>query len=127
MQALVWKPFSPLPPGCRWLNTLGLLASQGIDVVVRHSFLDHGHNHLVDQNFNPLPVGLPGGAYKDAPFSLIVFFWGGESGSSLPCAKSNVLPLSLTPLADTWLHHIEIQGTAEDPPLLVACLNSARK
>ncbi|GAB0192151.1 inactive heparanase-2 [Grus japonensis] len=38
-----------------WLNTLGLLASQGIDVVVRHSFLDHGHNHLVDQNFNPLP------------------------------------------------------------------------
>lgn len=77
MQALVWKPFSPLPPGCRWLNTLGLLASQGIDVVVRHSFLDHGHNHLVDQNFNPLPVGLPRGAYKDAPFSLIVFFLGG--------------------------------------------------
>lgn len=30
-------------------------------MVVRHSFLDHGHNHLVDQNFNPLPVGLPGG------------------------------------------------------------------
>ncbi|XP_037997098.1 inactive heparanase-2 isoform X2 [Motacilla alba alba] len=42
--------------GFLWLNTLGLLASQGIDVVVRHSFLDHGHNHLVDQNFNPLPV-----------------------------------------------------------------------
>ncbi|KGL80793.1 Inactive heparanase-2, partial [Tinamus guttatus] len=41
--------------GFLWLNTLGLLASQGIDVVVRHSFLDHGHNHLVDQNFNPLP------------------------------------------------------------------------
>lgn len=67
----------PAPPGCRWLNTLGLLASQGIDVVVRHSFLDHGHNHLVDQNFNPLPVGLPGGTRKDAPFSLIVFFLGG--------------------------------------------------
>ncbi|XP_066047223.1 inactive heparanase-2 isoform X3 [Chamaea fasciata] len=42
--------------GFLWLNTLGLLASQGIDVVVRHSFLDHGHNHLVDQNFNPLPL-----------------------------------------------------------------------
>ncbi|NXW03131.1 HPSE2 protein, partial [Fregetta grallaria] len=41
--------------GFLWLNTLGLLASQGIDVVVRQSFLDHGHNHLVDQNFNPLP------------------------------------------------------------------------
>ncbi|NWT88905.1 HPSE2 protein, partial [Lanius ludovicianus] len=41
--------------GFLWLNTLGLLASQGIDVVVRHSFLDHGQNHLVDQNFNPLP------------------------------------------------------------------------
>ncbi|NWS71610.1 HPSE2 protein, partial [Crotophaga sulcirostris] len=41
--------------GFLWLNTLGMLASQGIDVVVRHSFLDHGHNHLVDQNFNPLP------------------------------------------------------------------------
>ncbi|XP_009577904.1 PREDICTED: inactive heparanase-2, partial [Fulmarus glacialis] len=41
--------------GFLWLNTLGLLASQGINVVVRHSFLDHGHNHLVDQNFNPLP------------------------------------------------------------------------
>lgn len=40
---------------------MGLLASRGIDVVVRHSFLDHGHNHLVDHNFNPLPVGLPGG------------------------------------------------------------------
>ncbi|KAM8806367.1 inactive heparanase-2 isoform 2-T2 [Eudromia elegans] len=41
--------------GFLWLNTLGLLASRGVDVVVRHSFLDHGHNHLVDQNFNPLP------------------------------------------------------------------------
>ncbi|KFW76422.1 Inactive heparanase-2, partial [Manacus vitellinus] len=41
--------------GFLWLNTLGLLASQGIDVVVRLSSLDHGHNHLVDQNFNPLP------------------------------------------------------------------------
>lgn len=54
----LWCPGS-VPSVPRWLNTLGLLASQGIDVVVRHSFLDHGHNHLVDQNFNPLPVGLP--------------------------------------------------------------------
>ncbi|KAL7990703.1 hypothetical protein Chor_014133 [Crotalus horridus] len=38
-----------------WLNSLGMLANQGIDVVMRHSFFDHGHNHLVDQNFNPLP------------------------------------------------------------------------
>ncbi|KAG8135761.1 hypothetical protein E2320_008760 [Naja naja] len=41
-----------------WLNSLGMLASQGIDVVMRHSFFDHGHNHLVDQNFNPLPETL---------------------------------------------------------------------
>ncbi|XP_074856089.1 inactive heparanase-2 isoform X2 [Carettochelys insculpta] len=44
--------------GFLWLNALGMLASQGIEVVMRHSFFDHGHNHLVDQNFNPLPVGL---------------------------------------------------------------------
>ncbi|XP_075389568.1 inactive heparanase-2 [Tenrec ecaudatus] len=41
--------------GFLWLNTLGMLANQGIDVVIRHSFFDHGFNHLVDQNFNPLP------------------------------------------------------------------------
>ncbi|KAM7073336.1 inactive heparanase-2 isoform 1-T1 [Molossus nigricans] len=41
--------------GFLWLNTLGMLAHQGIDVVIRHSFFDHGYNHLVDQNFNPLP------------------------------------------------------------------------
>ncbi|XP_054222490.1 inactive heparanase-2 isoform X2 [Homo sapiens] len=41
--------------GFLWLNTLGMLANQGIDVVIRHSFFDHGYNHLVDQNFNPLP------------------------------------------------------------------------
>lgn len=56
----------------RWLNTLGLLASQGIDVVVRHSFLDHGHNHLVDQNFNPLPVGLPRGHHAGSGYSLLI-------------------------------------------------------
>lgn len=69
---LRWPDSAPSVP--RWLNTLGLLASQGIDVVVRHSFLDHGHNHLVDQNFNPLPVGLPGGValVLASPHS----FWG---------------------------------------------------
>ncbi|MBN3282614.1 HPSE2 protein, partial [Polyodon spathula] len=41
--------------GFLWLNTLGLSAMQGIDVVIRHSFFDYGYNHLVDQNFNPLP------------------------------------------------------------------------
>nr|XP_016847648.1 PREDICTED: inactive heparanase-2 isoform X2 [Anolis carolinensis] len=39
----------------QWLNALGMLASQGIDVIMRHSFFDHGHSHLVDQDFNPLP------------------------------------------------------------------------
>ncbi|KAM9324822.1 inactive heparanase-2 [Gastrophryne carolinensis] len=41
--------------GFLWLNTLGMSANQGIDVVIRHSFFDHGYNHLVDQNFNPVP------------------------------------------------------------------------
>lgn len=41
--------FSPLL--FRWLNTLGMLANQGIDVVIRHSFFDHGYNHLVDPEF----------------------------------------------------------------------------
>uniref|UniRef100_F6WMW5 Heparanase 2 (inactive) n=1 Tax=Xenopus tropicalis TaxID=8364 RepID=F6WMW5_XENTR len=41
--------------GFLWLNTLGMSANQGIDVVIRHSFFDHGYSHLVDQNFNPLP------------------------------------------------------------------------
>ncbi|XP_029465963.1 inactive heparanase-2 isoform X3 [Rhinatrema bivittatum] len=41
--------------GFLWLNTLGMSANQGIHVVIRHSFFAHGYNHLVDQNFNPLP------------------------------------------------------------------------
>ncbi|XP_015202010.1 inactive heparanase-2 isoform X2 [Lepisosteus oculatus] len=41
--------------GFLWLNTLGMSAMEGIDVVIRHSFFDYGYNHLVDQNFNPLP------------------------------------------------------------------------
>lgn len=40
----------------RWVNTLGMAAVQGIDVVLRHSFFDYGYTHLVDQHFNPLPV-----------------------------------------------------------------------
>lgn len=42
----------------RWVNTLGTAAVQGIDVVLRHSFFDYGYTHLVDQNFNPLPVSV---------------------------------------------------------------------
>lgn len=42
----------------RWVNALGMAAVQGIDVVLRHSFFDYGYTHLVDQNFNPLPVSL---------------------------------------------------------------------
>ncbi|KAJ8013758.1 hypothetical protein DPEC_G00033120 [Dallia pectoralis] len=38
-----------------WLNTLGIAAIQGIDVVLRHSFFDYGYTHLVDQTFYPLP------------------------------------------------------------------------
>ncbi|KAK5612181.1 Inactive heparanase-2 [Crenichthys baileyi] len=38
-----------------WMNTLGVAAVQGIDVVLRHSFFDYGYTHLVDQHFNPLP------------------------------------------------------------------------
>ncbi|XP_010887325.2 inactive heparanase-2 [Esox lucius] len=41
--------------GFLWLNTLGIAALQGIDVVLRHSFFDYGYTHLVDQTFNPLP------------------------------------------------------------------------
>lgn len=40
------------------MNTLGMAAVQGIDVVLRHSFFDYGYTHLVDQHFNPLPVSL---------------------------------------------------------------------
>uniref|UniRef100_A0A3B4Y9S3 Heparanase 2 (inactive) n=1 Tax=Seriola lalandi dorsalis TaxID=1841481 RepID=A0A3B4Y9S3_SERLL len=41
--------------GFLWVNTLGMAAMQGIDVVLRHSFFDYGYTHLVDQHFNPLP------------------------------------------------------------------------
>ncbi|KAM6956294.1 inactive heparanase-2-like [Aplochiton taeniatus] len=41
--------------GFLWLNTLGMAAVHGVDVVMRHSFFDYGYTHLVDQNFNPLP------------------------------------------------------------------------
>ncbi|KAM9559709.1 LOW QUALITY PROTEIN: inactive heparanase-2-like [Salvelinus alpinus] len=41
--------------GFLWLNTLGMAAMQGVDVVLRHSFFDYGYTHLVDQHFNPLP------------------------------------------------------------------------
>ncbi|KAL2083119.1 hypothetical protein ACEWY4_020892 [Coilia grayii] len=38
-----------------WLNTLGMSALHGIDVVLRHSFFDYGFSRMVDQNFTPLP------------------------------------------------------------------------
>ncbi|XP_030604124.1 inactive heparanase-2 isoform X2 [Archocentrus centrarchus] len=41
--------------GFLWVNTLGMAALHGIDVVLRHSFFDYGYTHLVDQHFNPLP------------------------------------------------------------------------
>ncbi|CAL8283870.1 unnamed protein product [Arctogadus glacialis] len=41
--------------GFLWLNTLGMAAVQGVDVVLRHSLFDYGYTRLVDQHFNPLP------------------------------------------------------------------------
>ncbi|XP_003964172.2 inactive heparanase-2 isoform X1 [Takifugu rubripes] len=41
--------------GFLWVNSLGMAAMQGIDVVLRHSFFDYGYTRLVDQYFNPLP------------------------------------------------------------------------
>ncbi|KAK0131922.1 Inactive heparanase-2 [Merluccius polli] len=41
--------------GFLWLNTLGMAAVQGIDVVLRHSLFDYGYTRLVDQHFSPLP------------------------------------------------------------------------
>ena len=58
--SLTWLP-PGLLGGCRWLNTLGMAAVQGIDVVLRHSLFDYGYTHLVDQHFNPLPVSLSPG------------------------------------------------------------------
>lgn len=46
------------PAALRWVNTLGMAASHGVDAVLRHSFFDYGYSHLVDQHFNPLPVSL---------------------------------------------------------------------
>ncbi|KAK2098782.1 hypothetical protein P7K49_024233 [Saguinus oedipus] len=62
-----------------WLNTLGMLANRGIDVVIRHSFFDHGYNHLVDQNFNPLPS-------KDTQLQTHVLLM-------LDCYKKNTIKL----------------------------------
>lgn len=43
---------------CRWLDKLGLSAKLGIDVVMRQVFFGAGTYHLVDQNFEPLPVRI---------------------------------------------------------------------
>ncbi|XP_050829707.1 heparanase isoform X2 [Serinus canaria] len=44
--------------GFMWLDKLGLSARQGIDVVMRQVFFGAGTYHLVDANFEPLPVSL---------------------------------------------------------------------
>ncbi|KAJ8418131.1 hypothetical protein AAFF_G00138400 [Aldrovandia affinis] len=64
--------------GFLWLNTLGMAAMQGIDVVLRHSFFDYGYNHLVDQSFNPLPVAfgcpLRGNSAEEKDYWLSLLF-----------------------------------------------------
>jgi hypothetical protein len=40
----------------RWLDKLGLSAQMGIEVVMRQVLFGAGNYHLVDQNFEPLPV-----------------------------------------------------------------------
>ena len=40
----------------RWLDKLGLSARMGIEVVMRQVFFGAGNYHLVDENFEPLPV-----------------------------------------------------------------------
>lgn len=40
----------------RWLDKLGLSARMGIEVVMRQVFFGAGNYHLVDDNFEPLPV-----------------------------------------------------------------------
>lgn len=51
------------------MNTLGVAAVQGIDVVLRHSFFDYGYTHLVDQQFNPLPVSFLKNDDENTPMS----------------------------------------------------------
>lgn len=40
----------------RWLDKLGLSARMGIEVVMRQVLFGAGNYHLVDENFEPLPV-----------------------------------------------------------------------
>ena len=40
----------------RWLDKLGLSARMGIEVVMRQVLFGAGNYHLVDGNFEPLPV-----------------------------------------------------------------------
>lgn len=44
------------PHSSRWLDKLGLSARMGIEVVMRQVFFGAGNYHLVDENFEPLPV-----------------------------------------------------------------------
>lgn len=43
----------------RWLDKLGVSAQMGIEVVMRQVFFGAGNYHLVDENFEPLPVSDP--------------------------------------------------------------------
>lgn len=40
----------------RWLDKLGLSARMGMEVVMRQVLFGAGNYHLVDENFEPLPV-----------------------------------------------------------------------
>uniref|UniRef100_G1L064 Heparanase 2 (inactive) n=1 Tax=Ailuropoda melanoleuca TaxID=9646 RepID=G1L064_AILME len=88
--------------GFLWLNTLGMLANQGIDVVIRHSFFDHGYNHLVDQNFNPLPKSANTPTVGD-------FRSPGKRTFSSAVLRHRLPPLSPDPPA------IGKEGTCESP------------
>lgn len=66
----------------RWVNSLGIAAMQGIDVVLRHSFFDYGYTHLVDQHFNPLPVSLSIGVQQGLEWLLVHIFRNSVHSSS---------------------------------------------
>lgn len=148
---MYWCSFPPLL--FRWLNTLGMLANQGIDVVIRHSFFDHGYNHLVDQNFNPLPVSeikIPSSFSMSFSSLDHALFHSGRIFLLLPVNLMNWTEAFLTHFTDFWLYpppptplHVHVHThthiyiyriyyynfkkscAVEIPHLLVACLNSA--
>ncbi|GAB1289892.1 Heparanase [Apodemus speciosus] len=54
--------------GFMWLDKLGLSAQMGIEVVMRQVFFGAGNYHLVDENFEPLPVPR----YQEGDLTLYV-------------------------------------------------------